>query len=288
MNKEFLKNKKILIIGLGMIGGSYAKGLNEFGIVPYGYDINQESLKYAIENNIISSEVDLEYNISTADLIILCLYPKNNVEWIKENQCKLKSGVVITDVSGVKEYILREVESFLRDDLQFVSSHPMAGRETSGILISDNKVFHDANYIIVPGKDALDESINLIKGLAEVLKFKNIEVLDAKSHDELISYLSQLTHVIAISLMNSHNVEEMIRFTGDSFRDLTRIAKINEKLWTELFLLNKEQLIKDIDSFSNELNHFKELLVSENENFIKEKMINSTEKRKLFDKNRQN
>lgn len=287
MNKELLKNKNILIIGLGMIGGSYAKGLNEFGIIPYGYDINQDSLKYAIENNIVSPEIDLDVNIRKSDLVVLCLYPKNNVDWIKENQHKLKSGAIITDVSGVKEYILNEVESFLRTDLQFVSSHPMAGRETSGILISDNKVFHDANYIIVPGKAALEESISLIKGLAEVLKFKNIEVLDAKSHDELISYLSQLTHVIAISLMNSHHVEEMIRFTGDSFRDLTRIAKINEKLWTELFLLNKEQLIKDIDAFSNELNHFKELLITDSEQKIKEKMINSTEKRKLFDKNSQ-
>ena len=287
MNKELLKDKKILIIGLGMIGGSYAKGLNEFGITPFGYDIDKESLSYAMDNNIISSEIDLEYNIKTADLVILCLYPKNNVEWIRENQNKLKEGTVITDVSGVKEYILKEVESFLREDVQFVSSHPMAGRETSGILISDNKVFHDANYIIVPGQNALDGSVNLIKGLAEVLRFKNIEVLDAKSHDELISYLSQLTHVIAISLMNSHNVEEMIRFTGDSFRDLTRIAKINEKLWTELFLLNKEQLVHDIDAFSEELNHFKELLISEKEDEIKDKMINSTEKRKLFDKNTQ-
>lgn len=284
MNKELLQNKKILIIGLGMIGGSYAKGLNAFGITPFGHDINQESLNYAIQNNIISKEVDLEYNVSTADMVILCLYPKNNVEWLKEHQNKLKSGVVITDVSGVKEYILKEVESFLREDLQFVSSHPMAGRETSGILISDNKVFHDANYIIVPGKNASEESILLIKGLAEILRFKNIEVLDAKSHDELISYLSQLTHVIAISLMNSHNVEEMIRFTGDSFRDLTRIAKINENLWSELFLLNKEQLIKDINSFSEELNHFKELLMFENEDEIKAKMINSTDKRKMFDK----
>ncbi len=287
MNKQLLKDKKILIVGLGMIGGSYAKGLKDFGITPYGFDINQDSLSYAVENNIIFEETDLEYNIQTADLVVLCLYPKNNVEWIKKNQNKLKSGAVITDVSGVKEFILKEVESFLRNDLQFVSSHPMAGRETSGILISDNKVFHDANYIIVPSSNSKEESIKMIVGLAEILKFKNIEVLDAKSHDELISYLSQLTHVIAISLMNSHNVEEMIRFTGDSFRDLTRIAKINENLWTELFLLNKEQLVKDIESFSEELNNFKELLLNGEENLMKQKMINSTQKRKLFDKKSQ-
>ena len=286
MNKELLKGKKILIIGLGMIGGSYAKGLNAFGITPYGYDINSESLNYAVENNIVSKRIDLDLNIKEADLVVLCLYPKNNVEWIKLYQEKLKPGAVITDVSGVKEYILNEVESFLREDLEFVSSHPMAGRETSGILISDNKVFHDANYIIVPSKNAKEESISLIKGLAEILRFKNIEVLDAKSHDELISYLSQLTHVIAISLMNSHHVEEMIRFTGDSFRDLTRIAKINEKMWSELFLLNKNQLVKDIEDFTNELIEFKDLLLNENVEEIKDKMISSTQRRKLFDRNK--
>ena len=288
MNSQVLKNKKILIIGLGMIGGSYAKGLNQYGIIPYGYDINPDTLDYAIKNNIINERVNLNENLQEADLVILCLYPKNNIEWLKNNQKYLKKGALITDVSGIKEYLINEVKSFIREDLVFVSSHPMAGRETSGILVSDNKVFNNANYIIIPLREDVNEKekegIALIEELASILGFKNIEVLPAKVHDELVSFLSQLTHVIAISLMNSRNVEEMIRYTGDSFRDLTRIAKINENLWSELFLLNKEQLVRDIDDFSNELNMFKELLLNNKEDDIKEKMILSTKRRMLFDK----
>jgi len=286
-NKVF-NDKNILIIGLGMIGGSFAKGLNEKGIIPYGYDINKATLDYAVKNNMINDSVDLYENIKIADIIILCLYPKNNIEWLKENQKYISPKTIITDVSGVKEYIIEEVKSFLRKDLTFISGHPMAGRESSGIFASDNSVFNNANYIIVPMNydltDKEEEGVYMIYELACVLGFSNIEVMTAKMHDELISYLSQLTHIIAVSLMNSHNVEEMIRYTGDSFRDLTRIAKINENMWSELFLLNKKQLVKDIENFATELLDFKDLLLNEKVDEMKEKMINSTKKRKLFDK----
>ncbi len=284
-----LNDLNIFIVGLGMIGGSYAKGLTQKGILPFGYDVNQNTLKYAIENKLINANTNFDENIKIADLIILCLYPKDNIEWLKKYQTKLKVGTIITDVSGIKRQIIDEINEFLRKDLVFVSSHPMAGREQSGILVSDNKVFIDANYIIIPLKLELNikeqEAVVLIQNLAEILGFKNIEILDCDTHDKLVSYLSQLTHVIAVTLMNCHNVEEMIRYTGDSFRDLTRIAKINEKLWSELFLLNKKQLVKDIDDFMSELNSFKELIVLENENAIKSKLILSTERRRLFDKN---
>jgi len=148
-NKVF-NDKNILIIGLGMIGGSFAKGLNEKGIIPYGYDINKATLDYAVKNNMINDSVDLYENIKIADIIILCLYPKNNIEWLKENQKYISPKTIITDVSGVKEYIIEEVKSFLRKDLTFISGHPMAGRESSGIFASDNSVFNNANYIIVP------------------------------------------------------------------------------------------------------------------------------------------
>lgn len=284
MNNNNVYNKKVLIIGLGMIGGSYAKGLKNKGITPYGYDICKETMDYCVENELIDKEIDLIENVKRSDLIILCLYPNINIKWLKEYQMYLKPGAVITDVTGVKSYIINEAKTFLREDVEFVPSHPMAGREISGIKGSNPEVFKDANFIVVPMDENSYESISLVKNLAELLEFKNIEVLTAKSHDELISFLSQLTHIIAVSLMNSHDVTQMIRYTGDSFRDLTRIAKINENLWSELFSLNSKQLVKDIDSFQKELESFKNLLVNNDINGMKEKMIKSTERRKLFDK----
>lgn len=281
-----LQNKNILIIGLGIIGGSYAKGFKAEGILPYGYDIDERTLEIAKELGIIHEETDLITNIQKADIIILCLYPKLNINWLIEYQKYIKPGAVVTDVTGVKTFIIKEVKKIIRSDIEFVPSHPMAGKEASGIEGSNPEVFEGANFIIVPMEDNSYEAIELIKDIAKCLKFKNIEILSPKSHDELISFLSQLTHVIAVSLMNSHNVENMIRYTGDSFRDLTRIAKINENLWTELFIHNKKQLVEDINSFMVELEAFKKLLEEENVDSLKNKMINATNKRKLFDKDR--
>ena len=279
-----LKDKNILIVGLGMIGGSYAMGLNDKGITPYGFDLNLVTMEYAISNGIIKNEMCIDKMISESDLIVLCVYPHLTINWIKENQHKLKAGTIITDVTGVKKHVNDEVSKFLRYDVEFVSAHPMAGREVPGIKGADPEVFKSANFIIVPLENNKKESIDLVYELAETLEFKNIEILDADRHDELISYLSQLTHIIAISLMNTKDSEHMVRFTGDSFRDLTRIAKINEVLWSELFLINKDKLINDIDMFQNELESFKNLLVNDDLNGMKEKMKSSTARRKLFDK----
>ncbi|MBE6155119.1 MAG: prephenate dehydrogenase [Firmicutes bacterium] len=275
---------KILIVGLGLIGGSYAQGLSKKGYTVYAIDKNPNSIKYGVDNNIIKefngSNNDL---IKESDLIILSLYPKDNVNWIKDNKQFFKENVVITDVSGIKVAIVDEIQQLL-DNAEFVPSHPMAGREKSGVENADYNIFKDANFLITPTESNTKEAILLIKELAEALEFSNIEIISPSLHDEMIGYLSQLTHVIAISLMNSKDTEHMIRYTGDSFRDLTRIAKINENLWSELFILNKDILADNIDKFILEMSKFKEILVNEDINEMKKKMISSTERRKLFDK----
>ena len=203
--------------------------------------------------------------------------------WIKDNKQFFKENVVITDVSGIKLAIVDEIQQLL-DNAEFVPSHPMAGREKSGVENADYNIFKDANFLITPTESNTKEAILLIKELAEALEFNNIEIISPSFHDEMIGYLSQLTHVIAISLMNSKDTEHMIRYTGDSFRDLTRIAKINENLWSELFILNKDILVDNIDKFILEMSKFKEILVNEDIKEMKKKMISSTERRKLFDK----
>ena len=280
MNKDI----KILIVGLGLIGGSYAQGLTKKGYSVYAIDKNQESIEYGIKNNLIlENKNDEKSLINDSDLIILSLYPSDNVKWIKENKKYFKEGLVITDVSGIKMAIVDEIQSLLTN-AEFIASHPMAGREKSGVQNADFNIFKGANFLITPTEKNTDKAISVVKSVANELEFGNIEIIKPKFHDEMIGYLSQLTHVIAISLMNSKDVEHMIRYTGDSFRDLTRIAKINENLWTELFVLNKEILSENIDMFVKEMEDFKRLLNDENIEEMKKKMISSTERRKLFDK----
>lgn len=280
------KDMKFFIVGLGLLGGAYAKALKKNGYTVYAADINKDSIEYALENNIIDEGAVSDYNslIEKADVIISGLYPTAMVGWLRENQKYFKKGCIITDVSGVKRGIADKVQEFLSEDVEFISSHPMAGKEVSGVRNSDENIFKIANFIITPTEKNTPEGIKFARELGEILGFRNITQLSLEEHDKMIGFVSQLTHVIAVSLMNTNDNTHLVEYTGDSFRDLTRIAKINEVLWSELFLLNKEILVKEIDDFAAELNNFREKLVNEDVEGMKKLFIQSTERRKLFDR----
>lgn len=280
------KDTKFFIVGLGLLGGAYAKALKKNGYTVYAADINEDSIEYALENNIIDEGAVFDYSslVEKSDVIISGLYPTAMIEWLKENQKYFKKGCIITDVSGVKKGIADKVQEFLSKDFEFISSHPMAGKEVSGVRNSDENIFKIANFIITPTEKNTLEGIKFARELGEILGFRNITQLSLEEHDKMIGFVSQLTHVIAVSLMNTNDNTHLVEYTGDSFRDLTRIAKINEVLWSELFLLNKEILVKEIDDFAAELNNFREKLVNEDVEGMKKLFIQSTERRKLFDR----
>lgn len=279
------KEKRFLIVGLGLLGGAYAKALKKKGYYVTALDINKDSIQYALENSIIDEGAVSGHNlIEKADVIISGLYPNTMVQWILDNQKYFKSGTIITDVSGVKSGVVDRVQENLREDVEFISSHPMAGREVSGVRNSDEKIFEVANFIITPTEKNTLQGRAFAKELGEVLGFKNITELSLEEHDKMIGFVSQLTHVIAVSLMNTNDNTHLVEYTGDSFRDLTRIAKINEILWSELFLLNKDILVGEIDAFTKELLNFREKLVNEDIDGMKKLFIQSTARRKLFDK----
>lgn len=280
------KNTEILIVGLGVIGGGYATALTNAGYTVRCITKNQEDIDYALERGMIregSTSAD-PVLIGNADLVICALYPTTFIEWVKENQKHFKSGALLTDVTGVKGVIVDTVQEMLRPDVEFIAAHPMAGRERSGVEYSDPSVFRGANYIVTPTEKNSDEAIQLCNELGEVLGFARISVLSPEEHDRMIAFLSQLTHIIAISLMNCNSDEGLERYTGDSFRDLTRIAKINDLMWSELFMLNKDALIQEIDAFSDELALFRKMLVNDDKDGMREKMRASTARRSLFDK----
>lgn len=279
-------SKKILIVGLGLLGGSYARVLKRFGFHISAITKEQSSIDYAIKENIIdegSTELD-EKLIGEADLVIFALYPHVFVEWIEQNQAMLKSGALITDVTGVKRSIVYQIQDMLRPDVEFIAAHPMAGRESSGVENSTDKMFIGANYIVTPTDKNTPEAVQTCIELGRLLGFSNVATLSPEDHDEMIGFLSQLTHCIAITLMTCNDKEDMEKFTGDSFRDLTRIARINDLMWSELFIANKDVLLSQMDMFMDKFSELKKMLQTDDVEGMRAMMRHSTQRRALFDK----
>lgn len=273
---------KICIVGLGVVGGSYAMALTEAGYEDvFAVDKDKNTLDIAEEKKIIKKGYrNAEEIVGECDLIIMSIYPDSIVNFLKENNENFKSGAIITDATGVKGVIVSKVEEVLREDIQFVFGHPMAGREKKGINYANSKVFKGANYIITPTARTSESAIKVVEDIAFKIGFKRVTKVTPEEHDELISFTSQLPHIIAVALINSDNEKyDTGRFIGDSYRELTRISNINGELWTELFLNNKENLLKRIEEFENQINIIKENLVSENTDNLLEIFKKSSQRR---------
>ncbi len=276
----------ILIVGLGLLGGSYARGLKRFGFRIGAITKEQKDIDYALREGIIdegTTEID-ERLIGEADLVVFALYPHIFVEWIREHQRLLKSGVLLTDVTGVKRSVVYQIQDMLRDDVEFIAAHPMAGREVSGVENSTEKMFIGANYIVTPTAKNTPEAIQTCVEIGRLLGFSRVATLSPEEHDEMIGFLSQLTHCIAITLMTCNNKENMEKFTGDSFRDLTRIARINDLMWSELFIANKDALLHQMNLFIDKFTELKNMLETEDVDGMRAMMRYSTARREKFDK----
>lgn len=276
----------ILIVGLGLLGGSYARGLKRFGFRIGAITKEQKDIDYALREGIIdegTTELD-ERLIGEADLVVFALYPHTFVEWIREHQRLLKSGVLLTDVTGVKRSVVYQIQDMLRDDVEFIAAHPMAGREVSGVENSTEKMFIGANYIVTPTAKNTPEAIQTCVEIGRLLGFSRVATLSPEEHDEMIGFLSQLTHCIAITLMTCNDKENMEKFTGDSFRDLTRIARINDLMWSELFIANKDALLHQMNLFIDKFTELKNKLETEDVDGMRAMMRYSTARREKFDK----
>ncbi len=281
-----IAQKKILIVGLGLLGGSYAMGLRKKGFYISAITKNPEDIDYALANGIIdrgTTEIDEEF-VSSADIAIFAVYPHVFKDWIANYGHLFEEGTVITDVTGVKTCIVEDIQALLPKGVEFISAHPMAGKEVGGVQNADDRIFQGANYIVVPTEKNTEEAVNMCKQLGYLLGFQSVSVLTPEKHDEMIAFLSQLTHCIAVSLMCASDDPGLVNYTGDSFRDLTRIAKINEDMWSELFLSNKETLMKEMDRYRQSFEKMYNYLKNDDAEGLKEMMRLSTSRRKLFDK----
>ncbi len=283
---QWISESRILIVGLGLIGGSYAKALKRLGYHVTAIDTREQAIRYALDNHIINdgyTDVVPEV-VASADAVIFGLYPQVFVEWIRSYQQYLKPGAMLTDVTGVKGCIVYTIQDMLRGDVEFIASHPMAGREVYGVENADDAIFRGANFIMTPTEKNTPESVRWAGSLARLLGFGRISVLTPEEHDEMIGYLSQLTHCIAVSLMTCSDNEHLVDYTGDSFRDLTRIANINDLMWSELFMLNREPLLKYMDIFLDEFASLRDMIRDGRVEEMREKMRLSTKRRAYFNK----
>ncbi|MEG2353948.1 MAG: prephenate dehydrogenase [Clostridium sp.] len=273
-----LRELNITIVGLGLIGGSYAKALRKFiGFKNiWAIDINKESLNAAeslkvIDKGFIINNSDVENFecdnkalktvVEESDIIIMCLYPEDTIKFLKDNIGNFKNGAIITDVVGVKASVIEEINSFMRKDVDFIGGHPMAGNEFRGFQCSDERLFEESEYILTPTNKNKAENVTILTNIVLNMGFKNVRVMDAQEHDNTIAFTSHLPHVIAISLANSKNLEQELSCIGRSFKGATRVANLNYDLWGQLFIGNSKNLIKQLDMFKDDIEIFQKLLI---------------------------
>ena len=270
------------IVGLGLIGGTYAKSLRDYPYKIYGIDIDKEAIKYALENNIIDYGTTTPKDVlKEIDVLFICLYPEATKKFIQKNANYIKEGAIVSDVAGIKRNIVATLDLYNQDHFEIVFAHPVAGREKVGIKYSDKAIFKDANFVITPIESNTDDALNLIETLAKQMGFKNVSRISDLAHDEIIAFTSQLTHAIAIALVNSDEDKyDTSHFIGDSYKDLTRIAMINHELWTELFLKNRDNLLKQIKLFEQNLDILKDALEEKDTPKLHQIMQDATIKRK--------
>ena len=272
-----IKDKNILIIGLGVVGGSYAMALTGAGYKNvYAVNRSEASIKKALGLGIIKGgSTNVEDFARNADIAVIAVYPTGAEDCARKLGSLMKKGSLVTDVLGIKRYYSQKISAVLPDYIDYVPAHPMAGREKRGLDYASAQVLKGANFIIAPIARSTRQGICEVKQLAEDMGFGKIRTLTPDEHDRVIAYTSQLPHALAVSLINSDEEDSNTGdFIGDSFRDLTRIAEINADLWQELFLGNRENLLAAIDMFTDQLSAIRSAIQSED----KESLI------KLFEK----
>lgn len=272
---------KIAIIGLGLIGGSMARRLRGFrNCTIVAYNRTRESIDLALNDGVIDEGYSNPKDaMRDADLIIMCLYPQLNVDFVRDNLDVIKNGAVITDVTGVKGFIIREMNKILPDTVDFIGGHPMAGREVGGYKSSTDTLFDNAPYIVTPDKNNKPENVQLIRDMAKHIGCRTVVTTTPDEHDSIIAYTSQLMHIVAVALCNNPLLERSESFAGGSLQDCTRIAVINETMWSELFVENKEHLAERITEFQDCLETIKQATLKGDRDELEKIMKHATEQK---------
>lgn len=270
------------IIGLGLIGGSLAKAIKKnTNHLVLGYDIDESVVLSAIEQEAIDDKFTPEL-MKKCDIIILGLFPDTTISFIKENIDNFKVGGIVIDTCGVKGEIVKQTDKLLNDKgIHFIGCHPMAGREFSGFDYSVDNLFEKASFIITETDNTDKEALNKLKNFALEIGFLKYVVTTPQEHDEIIAFTSQLAHIVSSSYIKSSTLLKQSGFSAGSFKDLTRVAKLNENMWTTLFLMNRDSLVKEIEYIINNLTDYKKAIIDNNSEELRSLLKNGRELKEL-------
>lgn len=277
------ENLCFAVIGIGLIGGSYVKALRNLGVRRIiGLDRNEQVLRGAQAEGLLDAALtDGNEMLAEADVIICALYPDAVEKFVRDNVQYFKDGVLLTDAAGVKGSLPASVQALLRPGMEFISGHPMAGRQSSGFAMSDAAIFQGANYIIVPDSHNTPEAVNWLEQLAKALGCRQTVRVTPKEHDSIIAYTSNLPHVTAVALINSQSYNDKTAyFVAGSFRDATRVADINPDLWSMLFLSNRQAVADKIDEYMQQLALWRDALRSGDGESLRQMMCSAAARRK--------
>ncbi len=266
------------------MGGSLAKAIS-FGTdhTVWGTNRSKEAVQKALLAGAIKKELTPE-DLPFCDLVIVSLYPKATVNYIIENAKHFKKGAVVIDISGVKRFVCDALfETAQENDFAFLGAHPMAGLHFSGFDHSTAKIFNNSSLILTPYEDTPTPAVDLVKNLFLKIGFTNIQMSTPEEHDKIIAFTSQLAHVVSNAYVKSPNALLHKGFSAGSYRDLTRVAYLNENMWSELFLENRDNLINEIDSIVGNLLQYKEAMVNDDRQRLEELLKDGKELKQKID-----
>ena len=265
---EVVFNMKITVIGLGLIGGSICKAIKKYtSHEVLGYGRNKVTLQKALDCNAIDS---ITASLDIADITIVCTPPDNAFKFMQDNACNFKKGSIVADVCGIKGQYVVDTSRVLKScGVNFVGTHPMAGKERYGFDNSTADLFLKANFIVTPVDDTDENSLNTIVKLAQDIGFGRVIHATPFNHDKVIAYTSQLAHIVSNPYVKSPTMDIEFGFSGGSFQDMTRVATVNEEMWTDLFFSNRECLLNEVDILLKNLQEYKVALEENNPEMMK-------------------
>ena len=268
---------KIMIAGLGLIGGSMAKSLKKAGFDVDGFD-RDVVVNYALSENIIDNKAT-DYSIY--DIVFIALPPDETMSFIDNNA--FKDNAIVADICGVKKVVENLVFSKPRN-FRYIGCHPMAGKEVSGIQNSTEKLFNGASMIVVENENTNKEAVETLSAIFPKMGFKLIKKCSADYHDTKIAYTSQLAHIVSNAYVKSPAGKNYVGFTGGSFQDMTRIAGVDEEVWTRLYMLNREKVSEELSTLINNLTKYLEAFKNNDETKLKELLKEGRTAKILLDK----
>lgn len=255
--------KNVVIVGLGLMGGSMAMAIHKYtDCAVYGWNRTRAVAEQAVQDGVLDGLVG-ENEIANADYLIISLYPQSTVDFLLEHMPRMKKGAIIVDLVGVKRFMQEHLEqAAVQAGVHFIGGHPMAGKEFSGYAFADADLFRDASMILVPNASSPLWAVDEMDGFFMGLGFARVVRCSAEQHDHMIAFTSQLAHVVSSAYIKSPEALRHNGYSAGSYKDLTRVAKLNEQMWTELFLRNAEPLVQEIDEIIRHLTDYRDAIAN--------------------------